>query len=166
VCILGRTAAASPRCQTFSENVMRWRGEIRRCVLWGASVGKFSNCGAHWESFRRLLSSHKRFDSARRGTVGIFQQSRIFPHQHPHAEHVARAKPLCTFDDRPFGRPAWYMCPPTRPSAHDRRALVHQPRTLLFDELRNALDIAHNFSCANHERTGPVRMAILLVTHQ
>src|SRR6266481_5100820 len=99
---------------------------------------------------------------------GFFSSTRIFPHQHPDTDHVARAE--AALQRLQIGhladRPLVHMSSGEAKRTLIARALVHQPETLLFDEPSNALDIAAQFQL--HEtmrelaRSG---LAILLVTH-
>ena len=84
-------------------------------------------------------------DSTGRDVVlsGFFSSTRIFPHHHPDARHLARA------DD-----------------ALAQLGMVHEPNTLLFDEPSSALDIAAQFQLRETMRDlARSGLAILLVTH-
>src|SRR5258707_673507 len=108
--------------------------------------------------------------STGRGVVllGFFSNTRVFPPQHPDAEHVARAKAALQrlkighLADRPLVR----MSSGEVKRTLIARALVHQPETLLFDEPSNALDIAAQFQLRETMRElARSGLAILLVTH-
>jgi iron complex transport system ATP-binding protein len=78
---------------------------------------------------------------------GFFSSTRIFPHHHPDPRQLALA-------DREAKRTLI------------ARALVHDPRALLFDEPSNALDIAAQLQLrAAMRELAQSGIAILLVTH-
>ena len=99
---------------------------------------------------------------------GFFSSTRIFPHQHPDAEQLARA-------DRALermgvahlaNRAVAHMSSGEAKRTLIARALVHDPRTLLFDEPSNALDIAAQLQLrATMRELAQSGIAILLVTH-
>jgi iron complex transport system ATP-binding protein len=99
---------------------------------------------------------------------GFFSSTRIFPHQHPDAEHLERAEAalarlgIAHLGHRPLGQ----MSSGEAKRTLIARALAHQPDTLLFDEPSNALDIGAQFylreTMRELARSG---LAILLVTH-
>jgi len=133
----------------------------------------------HWDIFELrkhlgmvspdLLSSCTT-DSTGRDVVlsGFFSSTRIFPHQHPDTDHVARAE--AALQRLKIGhladRPLVHMSSGEAKRTLIARALVHQPETLLFDEPSNALDIAAQFQlCETMRELARSGVAILLVTH-
>jgi iron complex transport system ATP-binding protein len=99
---------------------------------------------------------------------GFFSSTRIFPHLHPTAEHLARADAalarleISHLADRPLVE----MSSGEAKRTLIARALVHDPKTLLFDEPANALDIGAQHKLASIMR-GLARagIGVLLVTH-
>lgn len=99
---------------------------------------------------------------------GFFSSTRIFPHQHPDAEHLLRAD--ATLQRLGIAhlaaRPVSQMSSGEAKRTLIARALVHNPQTLLFDEPSNALDIAAQFQLRDAMRQlAQTGMGILLVTH-
>jgi iron complex transport system ATP-binding protein len=99
---------------------------------------------------------------------GFFSSTRIFPHQHPDTDDLARAEAalerlkISHLADRPVIQ----MSSGEAKRTLIARALVHQPETLLFDEPSNALDIAAQFQLRETMRElARCGLAILLVTH-
>ena len=74
---------------------------------------------------------------------GFFSSTRIFPHHHPDPEHLARTQAalerlgIAHLAERPVAQ----MSSGEAKRTLIARALVHDPKTLLFDEPSNALDI-------------------------
>src|SRR5216684_7264129 len=74
---------------------------------------------------------------------GFFSSTRIFPHQHPDPDHLARANEslkrlgVAHLANRAVSQ----MSSGEAKRTLIARALVHRPQTLLFDEPSNALDI-------------------------
>ena len=99
---------------------------------------------------------------------GFFSSTRIFPHHHPDPRHLALA-------DRALermgvahlgGRAVARMSSGEAKRTLIARALVHDPRALLFDEPSNALDIAAQLQLrAAMRELAQSGIAILLVTH-
>ena len=99
---------------------------------------------------------------------GFFSSTRIFPHHHPDPRHLALA-------DRALermgvahlgGRAVARMSSGEAKRTLIARALVHDPRALLFDEPSNALDIAAQLQLSAAMRElAQSGIAILLVTH-
>ena len=99
---------------------------------------------------------------------GFFSSTRIFPHHHPDPEQLALA-------DRALermgvahlaGRSVARMSSGEAKRTLIARALVHDPRALLFDEPSNALDIAAQLQLrAAMRELAQSGIAILLVTH-
>jgi iron complex transport system ATP-binding protein len=99
---------------------------------------------------------------------GFFSSTRIFPHQHPDPAQLALA-------DRALermgvahlaGRAVARMSSGEAKRTLIARALVHDPRALLFDEPSNALDIAAQLQLrAAMRELAQSGIAILLVTH-
>jgi iron complex transport system ATP-binding protein len=99
---------------------------------------------------------------------GFFSSTRIFPHQHPDAEQLARADSAL----ERMGvahlakRAVAHMSSGEAKRTLIARALVHEPGTLLFDEPSNALDIAAQLQLrAAMRELAQSGIAILLVTH-
>jgi iron complex transport system ATP-binding protein len=99
---------------------------------------------------------------------GFFSSTRIFPHHHPDPRQLALA-------DRALermgvahlaGRAVARMSSGEAKRTLIARALVHDPRALLFDEPSNALDIAAQLQLrAAMRELAQSGIAILLVTH-
>ena len=99
---------------------------------------------------------------------GFFSSTRIFPHHHPDPAQLALA-------DRALermgvahlaGRAVAHMSSGEAKRTLIARALVHDPRALLFDEPSNALDIAAQLQLrAAMRELAQSGIAILLVTH-
>src|SRR6202167_4186801 len=99
---------------------------------------------------------------------GFFSSTRIFPHHHPDPEQLALA-------DRALermgvahlaGRSVARMSSGEAKRTLIARALVHDPRALLFDEPSNALDIAAQVQLRETMRElAQSGLGILLVTH-
>ena len=109
-------------------------------------------------------------DSTGRDVVlsGFFSSTRIFPHQHPDADHLTRADAALARVgiSHLAQRPLVQMSSGEAKRTLIARALVHQPDTLLFDEPSSALDIAAQLQL--HETMRELArcgLAILLVTH-
>jgi iron complex transport system ATP-binding protein len=109
-------------------------------------------------------------DSTGRDVVlsGFFSSTRIFPHHHPQAEHLALAE--AALDRLGIShlaeRPLLQMSSGEAKRTLIARALVHLPDTLLFDEPSNALDIAAQLQLRETMRElARSGLAILLVTH-
>lgn len=99
---------------------------------------------------------------------GFFSSTRIFPHHAPQAEHVARAE--AALERLGVGhlakRPVAEMSSGEAKRTLIARALVHDPRTLLFDEPGNALDIAGQVGLRETMRElAQSGLGIVLVTH-
>jgi iron complex transport system ATP-binding protein len=99
---------------------------------------------------------------------GFFSSTRIFPHQHPDPEHLARAEAAL----KRLGiahlaeRPVAHMSSGEAKRTLIARALVHRPHTLLFDEPSNALDISAQLQFRETMRElAQSGLGILLVTH-
>jgi iron complex transport system ATP-binding protein len=99
---------------------------------------------------------------------GFFSSTRIFPHHAPKAEHVRRAEAaLARLNITHLAkRPVAEMSSGEAKRTLIARALVHEPRTLLFDEPGNALDIAGQVGLRDTMRElARSGLGILLVTH-
>ena len=99
---------------------------------------------------------------------GFFSSTRIYPHHHPEPAHVARAKEtlqrlgIAHLADRAIAQ----MSSGEAKRTVIARALVHEPKTLLFDEPSNALDIAARMQLRDTMRElAQSGIGILLVTH-
>jgi iron complex transport system ATP-binding protein len=99
---------------------------------------------------------------------GFFSSTRIFPHHHPDAAHLERAKEtlarlgIAHLADRAVAE----MSSGEAKRTLIARALVHQPQTLLFDEPSNALDIGAQLQLRDTMRKlAQSGLGILLVTH-
>ena len=100
---------------------------------------------------------------------GFFSSTRIFPHQHPDPEHVARAEAtLARLGIAHLAeRAVLEMSSGEAKRTLIARALVHDPKTLLFDEPSNALDIGAQIQLRDTMRElAQSGLGILLVTHQ
>src|SRR5437899_1467140 len=99
---------------------------------------------------------------------GFFSSTRIFPHHHPDPEHLRRSEAvLARLGIAHLAeRCVMHMSSGEAKRTLIARALVHEPKTLLFDEPSNALDIAAQFqlreTLSKLARSG---LGILLVTH-
>jgi iron complex transport system ATP-binding protein len=99
---------------------------------------------------------------------GFFSSTRIFPHHRPDPEHLRRSEEaLARLGISHLAeRCVMYMSSGEAKRTLIARALVHEPRTLLFDEPSNALDIAAQFQLRETMRElAQSGLAILLVTH-
>lgn len=99
---------------------------------------------------------------------GFFSSTRIFPHHTPQAEHVLKGEAtLERLGVRHLAnRPVAEMSSGEAKRTLIARALVHDPKTLLFDEPGNALDIAGQVGLRETMRElARNGLGILLVTH-
>jgi len=99
---------------------------------------------------------------------GFFSSTRIFPHHAPHAELLEKSEAaLARLGIAHLaGRPVAEMSSGEAKRTLIARALVHEPRTLLFDEPSNALDIGAQMQLRDTMRAlARERLGILLVTH-
>ena len=99
---------------------------------------------------------------------GFFSSTRIFPHHRPDPEHLRRSEAalerLGTL--HLADRCVMHMSSGEAKRTLIARALVHEPKTLLFDEPSNALDIAAQFQLRDTMRElAQSGLAIILVTH-
>lgn len=99
---------------------------------------------------------------------GFFSSTRIFPHHHPDPEHMAKVEGalarlgVAHLANRAIAQ----MSSGEAKRTLIARALVHDPRTLLFDEPSNALDIAAQLQLRDTLRQlARDSLGILLVTH-
>ncbi len=99
---------------------------------------------------------------------GFFSSTRIFPHHAPHpgllekAETALQRLGIAHLADRPVAQ----MSSGEAKRTLIARALVHEPRTLLFDEPSNALDIGAKMQLRETMRElARGGLGILLVTH-
>lgn len=99
---------------------------------------------------------------------GFFSSTRIFPHHLPDPEHLRRSdEALARLGISHLAdRCVMHMSSGEAKRTLIARALVHEPKTLLFDEPSNALDIAAQFQLRDTMRElAQSGLAILLVTH-
>jgi len=99
---------------------------------------------------------------------GFFSSTRIYPHHHPEAVHVSRARETLERLGIPHlaGRAVAQMSSGEAKRTLIARALVHQPKALLFDEPSNALDISAQMQLRDTMRElAQSGIGILLVTH-
>ncbi|HTA60530.1 MAG TPA: ATP-binding cassette domain-containing protein [Candidatus Baltobacteraceae bacterium] len=99
---------------------------------------------------------------------GFFSSTRIFPNHQPREEHRVRAEgALARLGIAHLGkRPLAEMSSGEAKRTLIARALVHDPKTLLFDEPSNALDIAGQLELRETMRElARAGLGILLVTH-
>jgi iron complex transport system ATP-binding protein len=99
---------------------------------------------------------------------GFFSSTRIFPHHHPDPEHLRQSETVLA--RLGIGHLAHRSVAQMSSGEAKRtliaRALVHNPKTLLFDEPSNALDIAAQMQLRDTMRElAGENLAILLVTH-
>ena len=99
---------------------------------------------------------------------GFFSSMRTFPHHQPDPVHLRRTEEvlerlgIAHLADRCV----MHMSSGEAKRTLIARALVHEPKTLLFDEPSNALDIAAQFQLRDTMRElAKSGLAILLVTH-
>jgi iron complex transport system ATP-binding protein len=99
---------------------------------------------------------------------GFFSSTRIFPHHRPEPEHLRRANEalsrvgIAHLAERAVAQ----MSSGEAKRTLLARALVHNPKTLLFDEPGNALDIAAQYQLRETMRElARSGLGILLVTH-
>jgi len=99
---------------------------------------------------------------------GFFSSTRIFPHHQPDPEHLRKSEETLARLGIPHlaDRCAMHMSSGEAKRTLIARALVHEPKTLLFDEPSNALDIGAQFQLRDTMRElAQSGLAILLVTH-
>jgi iron complex transport system ATP-binding protein len=99
---------------------------------------------------------------------GFFSSTRIFPNHHPEHEHRRRAEVVLERlgIEHLAEREVREMSSGEAKRALIARALVHDPKTLLFDEPGNALDIAGQVELRDEMRAlARQGIGILLVTH-
>jgi len=99
---------------------------------------------------------------------GFFSSTRIFPHHAPQPEHLRKTEAaLQRLNIRHLAkRPVAEMSSGEAKRTLIARALVHEPKTLLFDEPSNALDIAGQVGLRDTMRElARSGLGILLVTH-
>jgi iron complex transport system ATP-binding protein len=171
VCILGPNGCGK---STLIKTITRECYPLAREGSWMRILGR-----ERWDIFELrshlgivtpdLLSSCTT-DSTGRDVVlsGFFSSTRIFPHHHPEARHVRKAR--AALERLGIGhlseRPVAQMSSGEAKRTLIARALVHEPHTLVFDEPSNALDIAAQFRLRDTMRElARSGLAILLVTH-
>jgi iron complex transport system ATP-binding protein len=99
---------------------------------------------------------------------GFFSSTRIFPNHHPEREHRRQAEVVLERlgIEHLAEREVREMSSGEAKRALIARALVHDPKTLLFDEPGNALDIAGQVELRDEMRAlAREGIGILLVTH-
>src|SRR5437899_10176348 len=99
---------------------------------------------------------------------GFFSSTRIFPHHHPDPFHLAKSEAvLARLGIAHLAeRCVMHMSSGEAKRTLIARALVHERKTLLFDEPSNALDIAAQFQLRETLRgLAQSGLGILLVTH-
>ena len=99
---------------------------------------------------------------------GFFSSTRIFPHHQPDPEHLRRSETvLARLGIAHLAeRCVMHMSSGEAKRTLIARALVHEPKTLLFDEPSNALDIAAQVQLRETMRKlAQSGLGILLVTH-
>ena len=171
VCILGPNGCGkSTLIKTITRECYALARENSAMRIMGRERWDIFELRAHLGIVSPDLLSSCTTDSTGRDVVlsGFFSSTRIFPHQHPDAEHVARAE--AALERLRIGhladRPLLHMSSGEAKRALIARALVHRPETLLFDEPSNALDIAAQFQLRETMRElARSGLAILLVTH-
>jgi len=99
---------------------------------------------------------------------GFFSSTRIFPHHAPEEEELRRARAALERLGimHLVNRPVAQMSSGEAKRTLIARALVHEPKTLLFDEPSNALDITGQVGLRDTMRAlAQSGLGILLVTH-
>ena len=99
---------------------------------------------------------------------GFFSSTRIFPNHHPETELLRRSDAALERlgISHLADRCVMHMSSGEAKRTLIARALVHEPKTLLFDEPSNALDIAAQFQLRETMRElAQSGLAIILVTH-
>src|SRR5215475_4563600 len=99
---------------------------------------------------------------------GFFSSTRIFPHHQPDPEHLRRSEAALARlgISHLADRCVMHMSSGEAKRTLIARALVHEPKTLLFDEPSNALDIAAQIQLRDTMRElASEGLAIVLVTH-
>jgi iron complex transport system ATP-binding protein len=99
---------------------------------------------------------------------GFFSSTRIFPHHHPDPAHLQKSEAVLARlgISHLAERSVAQMSSGEAKRTLIARALVHEPKTLLFDEPSNALDIGAQFQLRETMRElAQSGLAILLVTH-
>lgn len=99
---------------------------------------------------------------------GFFSSTRIFPHHQPQPDWIERSEAAMERlgISHLASRAVAHMSSGEAKRTLIARALVHEPRALLFDEPSNALDIAAQFQLRDTMRElARSGLAILLVTH-
>ena len=99
---------------------------------------------------------------------GFFSSTRIFPHHRPDLGHLALADAALArlAISHLANRPVVQMSSGEAKRTLIARALVHNPRTLLFDEPSNTLDIAAELQLrATMRNLAQDGLGLLLVTH-
>ncbi|PYT48639.1 MAG: molybdenum ABC transporter ATP-binding protein [Acidobacteria bacterium] len=164
ICILGPNGCGK---STLIKTITR---ECYPLVREGSSISILGR--ENWNVFelRSLLGivSPDLLASCTTDVSGFFSSTRIFPHHHPDPEHLARAEAALERLGIAHlaGRPVAHMSSGEAKRTLIARALVHDPRTLLFDEPGNALDIAAQLQLRDTMRAlAQSGLGILLVTH-
>jgi iron complex transport system ATP-binding protein len=99
---------------------------------------------------------------------GFFSSTRIFPHHRPDPAHLRRSEEALNRlgISHLADRCVTHMSSGEAKRTLIARALVHEPKTLLFDEPSHALDIAAQFQLRDAMRElAQTGLAIILVTH-
>jgi iron complex transport system ATP-binding protein len=99
---------------------------------------------------------------------GFFSSTRIFPHHQPDSELLRRSDAALERlgVSHLANRCVMHMSSGEAKRTLIARALVHEPKTLLFDEPSNALDIGAQFQLRDTMRElAQSGLAIILVTH-
>jgi len=99
---------------------------------------------------------------------GFFSSTRIFPHHAPSAEHLEKTQQALERMGIAHiaARPVAELSSGEAKRTLIARALIHQPRALLFDEAASALDIGAQMQLRETmRRLARAGLGILLVTH-
>src|ERR1700720_1577637 len=171
VCILGPNGCGkSTLIKTITRECYALARENSGMRIMGRERWDIFELRAHLGIVSPDLLSSCTTDSTGRDVVlsGFFSSTRIFPHQHPDPEHLARAEKtlerlgVAHLADRAVAE----MSSGEAKRTLIARALVHDPKTLLFDEPSNALDIGAQLQLRDTMRKlARSGMGILLVTH-
>jgi iron complex transport system ATP-binding protein len=171
VCILGPNGCGK---STLIKAISR---ECYPLAREGASISIFGRQGWNIFELRSLLGivspdllAMCTTEATGRDVVlsGFFSSTRIFSHHHPNAEQLARSlEALARLGVAQLAeRPVTQMSSGEAKRTLIARALVHEPRVLLFDEPSNALDIGAQQQLRDTMRElAQSGLGILLVTH-
>lgn len=133
----------------------RWNVFELRSLLGIISNDLMSSCTGHSSGLDVVIS-------------GFFSSTAVFPHHAVDATHRARAMAALAQVNAPHlaSRPVCEMSSGEAKRILIARALVHSPRTLLFDEPSNSLDLsAHQGLRETMRALAQAGIGMILVTH-